>query len=112
MVRGPNALRRELITVIDMLALYGMQALPDLAQVKVLVVEHRDEKFGLVVGALDNIVTIDSADRIAVPAMLMRQAGKGLSNGLKEAVELPGRGTLMLLDLATVCEQVADDAVH
>jgi purine-binding chemotaxis protein CheW len=106
-VLGVLNLRRELITVIDVRSLYAMPAHPDLARAKVLVVEHHDEKYGLVVDALDNIVTIDAADRIGVPAILMQQAANGLLSSLKEAVELPGRGTLMLLDVATLCAHVA-----
>jgi Chemotaxis signal transduction protein len=100
-------LRRELLTVIDVSTMYGMPPYEDLAQAKMLIVEHRSEKYGLVVDAADNIVTIDAASRIPVPAMLTRQLGNGWGNGMTEAVELPGRGTLMLIDLATPCERAA-----
>jgi purine-binding chemotaxis protein CheW len=106
-VRGVLHLRRELLTVIDVRAMYGMPAYEDLEDAKILIVEHRGEKYGLVVDAVDNIVTIESASRIPVPAMLTRQLGNGWGNGMTEAVELPGRGTLMLIDLATLCERVA-----
>jgi len=106
-VPGVLSLRRELITVVDVRSFCEMPAHPDPGHAKVLVVEHRGEKFGLVVDALDNIVTIDAAARIKVPAMLMRQAANALSDCLKEAVELPGRGTLMLLDLAALCARLA-----
>ena len=55
-------------------------------------------------------MTIESASRIPVPAMLTRQAGNGRGNGMTEAVELPGRGTLMLVDLAALCERVAAES--
>lgn len=109
-VRGVLQLRRELLTVVDLRALYGMSPYADLGQAKILIVEHRGEKYGLVVDAVDNIVTIEAANRIPVPAMLTRQLGNGWGNGMTEAVELPGRGTLMLIDLATLCERVAVEA--
>jgi purine-binding chemotaxis protein CheW len=111
-VRGVLHLRRELLTVIDVRAMYGMPPYEDLTQAKILIVEHRGEKYGLVVDAVDNIVTIDAASRIPVPAMLTRQLGNGWGNGMTEAVELPGRGTLMLIDLATLCERVASAAAE
>jgi len=110
-VRGVLHLRRELLTVIDVRAMYGMPSYEDPTHAKILIVEHRGEKYGLVVDAVDNIVTIESGSRIPVPAMLTRQLGNGWGNGMTEAVELPGRGTLMLIDLATLCERVAVESV-
>jgi purine-binding chemotaxis protein CheW len=109
-VRGVLHLRRELLTVIDVRTMYGMPPYEDLAHAKILIVEHRGEKYGLVVDAVDNIVTIESASRIPVPPMLTRQLGNGWGNGMTEAVELPGRGTLMLIDLAMLCERVAAES--
>jgi purine-binding chemotaxis protein CheW len=109
-VRGVLHLRRELLTVVDVRALYDMPPYEDLSQAKILIVEHRGEKYGLVVDAVDNIVTIEAASRIPVPATLTRQLANGWGNGMTEAVELPGRGTLMLIDLAILCERVASEA--
>lgn len=106
-VLGVLTLRRELVTVIDVRSMCGMPVCDDLSHAKVLIVEHCEEKFGLVVDAVDNIVTIDSADRIPVPLILRQQAGGGLSYCMKEAVELPGRGTLMLIDVSVLCERAA-----
>jgi purine-binding chemotaxis protein CheW len=106
-VRGVLQLRREMVTVIDVRAMYGMTPYEDLAHAKILIVEHRGEKYGLVVDAVDNIVTIEAASRIPVPAMLTRQLANGWGNGMTEAAELPGKGTLMLIDLATLCERAA-----
>jgi purine-binding chemotaxis protein CheW len=96
--------------VIDVRAMYGMSPYEDLGRAKILIVEHRGEKYGLVVDAVDNIITIEAASRIPVPAMLTRQLANGWGNGMTEAVELPGKGTLMLIDLATLCERVALEA--
>lgn len=109
-VRGLLQLRREMVTVIDVRAMYGMTPYEDLAHAKILIVEHRGEKYGLMVDAVDNIVTIEAASRIPVPAMLTRQLANGWGNGMTEAVELPGCGTLMLIDLATLCERAALEA--
>lgn len=39
-----------------------------------------------------------------------RQLANGWGNGMTEVVELPGRGTLMPIDLATLCERAALEA--
>lgn len=109
-VRGVANLRRELVTVIDVRAMLGMPPYADLDAARLLIVEHRDGKVGLVVDAVDNIVTIDGGDRIPVPSMLTGQAVAGLRGSMKEAVEVPGIGTLLLIDLATLCEHATLEA--
>jgi purine-binding chemotaxis protein CheW len=42
-----------------------------------------------------------------VPTVLTRGGG-GARNDMREAVELPGQGTVMLLDPASLCERVAE----
>jgi len=111
-VLGVLNLRRELVTVIDLRKLYAMPPLAHPAQAKVLIVEHRGEKYGLVVDSRDNIVTIDAADRIKVPAMFMQQQNNRFAGCLTGGVELPGRGTLLLLDLVAVCAQAAGNAAE
>jgi len=106
-IRGVLQVRRELLTVIDVRAMYGMAPYEDLTHAKILVVDYGGDKYGLVVDAVDNIVTLDSARRIAVPALLTRQSGTDWGNGMTEAIELPGRGTLMLIDPAALCERAA-----
>lgn len=105
-VRGVLHLRRELITVVDVRAMLGMAPYDDLAQTKILIVEHGGEKFGLVVDTVDNIVTLDDGERVPVPGVLLQQAGAALRGCMTEAVELPGRGMLMLIDLGRLCEHV------
>ncbi|AKJ67515.2 hypothetical protein PATSB16_12330 [Pandoraea thiooxydans] len=105
-VRGVLHLRRELITVVDVRAMLGMAPYDDLAQTKILIVEHGGEKFGLVVDTVDNIVTLDDGERVPVPGVLLQQAGAALRGCMTEAIELPGRGMLMLIDLGRLCEHV------
>lgn len=102
-VRGMLNLRRELVTIVDLRALYGMPMQDDAQARKILVIEHGKDKFGLLVDAIENIVTLDEADKLPVPAMLLGRATHEMRNDMREAVELPTADgtarTAMLLDL-------------
>lgn len=102
-VRGILNLRRELVTIVDLRALYGMPPHDDAQGRKILVIEHGKDKFGLLVDAIENIVTLDDADKLPVPALLLGRATHEMRHDMREAVELPAAGaqarTAMLLDL-------------
>lgn len=111
-VRGILNLRRKLITIIDLRALYGMKGYADLPGAKVLVVENDEEQFGLIVDAIENIVTIDAGDKIGVPAILRHQIELPLRNDMREVVELPDQRTLLLLDASPLKQRLSSRAVH
>ncbi|MFJ2994876.1 chemotaxis protein CheW [Pandoraea sp. NPDC087047] len=105
-VRGMLNLRRELVTIVDLRALYGMPPQDDAQARKILVIEHGKDKFGLLVDAIENIVTLDEADKLPVPALLLGRATHEMRNDMREAVELPtadgAARTAMLLDLQSL----------
>ncbi|GAB3626780.1 Chemotaxis protein CheW [Pandoraea terrae] len=109
-VRGMLNLRKQLVTIVDLRAIYGMKPYADEAHARILIIERGQEKFGLVVDAVENIVTIDEADKLPVPAVLIGQAGNDLRLDMREAVEIPSQDgapkTLMLLDLAPLTERI------
>jgi purine-binding chemotaxis protein CheW len=111
-VRGILNLRRKLITIIDLRVLYGMASYADMSHAKVLVVENGAEKFGLIVDAVENIVTIDAGDKLTVPGVLLNQIDVALRNDMKEVVELPDRRTLMLLDAVPLKERLCSQLTH
>lgn len=111
-VRGILNLRHRLVTIIDLRALYGMAGYSDLGESKVLVVENGDEKFGLVVDAIENIVTIDAHDKLRVPSVLSNQIDQALRNDMKEVVELPDQRTLMLLNAAPLKARLSGEQLH
>lgn len=111
-VRGILNLRRKLVTIIDLRALYGMKSYENLQAAKVLVVEHDEEKFGLVVDAIENIVTIDAADKIGVPGVLRQQIDRSLRDDMREVVELPDQRTLLLLDATPLKERLGARVTH
>jgi len=109
-VRGMLNLRGVLVTVIDVRAMYGMPPYEDLAHAKMLIVEHEKEKYGLLVDSVEDIVTLNGAPHLAMPSALTRGEGMRGHNDMREAVELPGQGTLLLLDPASLCARVAEVA--
>jgi purine-binding chemotaxis protein CheW len=110
-VRGVLNLRGVLVTVIDVRAMYGMPAYEDLTRAKVLIVEHAREKYGLLVDSVEDIVTLNGVSQLAMPAAFTRGQGLRVHNDMREAVDLPGQGTLMLLDPASLCARVAEAAI-
>ncbi|MDR3446171.1 MULTISPECIES: chemotaxis protein CheW [unclassified Dyella] len=111
-VRGILNLRRKLVTIIDMRSLYGMKSYADVRAAKVLVVENDEEKFGLVVDAIENIVTIDVADKLGVPGVLRNQIDPALRNDMRDVVELPDQRTLLLLDASPLKERLSGRTMH
>jgi purine-binding chemotaxis protein CheW len=109
-VRGMLNLRGVLVTVIDVRAMYSMPPYEDLSRAKVLIVEHAREKYGLLVDSVEDIVTLNGVSQLAVPSVFGRSEGLNVRNDMREAVELPGQGTLMLLDPTSLCVRVAEAA--
>ncbi|MFD1554408.1 chemotaxis protein CheW [Paraburkholderia silviterrae] len=109
-VRGVLNLRGVIVTVIDVRSMYAMPPYEDLAHAKILIVEHRGEKYGLLVDSVEDIVTLNGSSQLTMPAMFTRAAGTQTRGDMREAVELPGQGTLMLLDPVPLCERVAEEA--
>lgn len=111
-VRGMLNLRRSLITIVDLRAVYDMASCPDASHAKVLVVEHEGEKFGLVVDAIETIVTIDVAEKIGVPSILGNQIAQPFRSDMREVVDLPGERALLLLDAVPLTRRLGGQAVH
>ncbi|PVX78784.1 chemotaxis protein CheW [Paraburkholderia unamae] len=109
-VRGVLNLRSVLVTVIDVRGMYGMPPYEDLSRAKVLIVEYEREKYGLLVDAVEDIVTLNGAAQLDMPSAFTRGENTRVHNDMHEAVELPGKGTLMLLDPACLCARVAQAA--
>ena len=110
LVHGVLNLRRALVTIVDVRPMFGMTPCEEWANTKVLIVEHRDEKYGVVVDAVDDIVTTDTANRIPLPAMLTSQAAAGIRESLKQGIEVPNLGTVMVIDLGLLFEHIAMEA--
>ncbi len=106
---GVLNLRQQLISLVDLRRLYGMEAAADGAG-KVLVIEREEGRYGLVVDAVADIVTVDDGKRIATPSLMKKSDAQGLSAESSEVLELPqsdgSTHSTCLLDLERVMKRI------
>lgn len=79
-IRGMLNLRGTIVTIVDMRVRFGMQARPFNEDMRVLVVENQDEKIGLLVDRILDVVYADSRDFEAPPSNVQGVAGAYFSN--------------------------------
>ena len=92
-VQGMLKLRRQMITVLNLRCLYQMAPLADLSSAKILVIERGEERFGLMVDAVENIVTVSDSDRMPTPRMMRSDAAGDMRSEMQEVIELAGADT-------------------
>lgn len=109
-VAGPLNLQRQMVTIVDLRCLYGMTPLADRALAKIIVIERGDERFGLMVDAVENIVTVTDTDRMATPSMMRCKPGSDMHSEMQEVIELTGtdnqRQTLSVFEIDVFLEQL------
>ncbi|NVM79436.1 purine-binding chemotaxis protein CheW [Duganella sp. SG902] len=92
-MRGMLNLRKQMVTVIDLRGLYQMPPLADTSQSKILVVERGDECYGLLVDAVENIMTINDNRRFAAPKMMRNPDAHGDPRAeMDEVIDIEGEG--------------------
>jgi len=106
---GVLNLRQQLISLVDLRRLYGMEAAE--GEGKVLVIERDEGRYGLVVDAVADIVTVDDGKRFAAPSLMKTTvAAQDLSAESNEVVELPQANgsthSTCLLDLERVMKRI------
>ncbi|WP_373925133.1 chemotaxis protein CheW [Duganella sp. sic0402] len=74
---GMLNLRQQMISVIDLRGLYRMPPLEDSSQSKILVVVRDGECYGLMVDAVENIMTVEDSKRYGAPKMMRNQNAQG-----------------------------------
>lgn len=80
-----------------------MPPFEDITRTKVLIVEYEGEKYGLLIDSVEDILTLTGTAQLTLPQALTRSEGARVHNDMREAEELPGSGTLMQLDPASLC---------
>jgi len=89
-VEGMMQLRQQMICVVDLRRLYGMPALEDLSERKILILEHEAESFGLVVDAVDSIMTVSDRQRRPAPKLTRNDGMAGdMRRDLGDVLEVP-----------------------
>ena len=105
-VHGILNLRHQVITVIDLRSLYGMDACPEGTARKIMIVEHGEERYGLIVDAVDSIVTVNDSARRSSPRMLRGAAG-GNACQPSEVLEVRDAASHDSQDILSVFERSA-----
>ncbi|MTV36170.1 chemotaxis protein CheW [Duganella radicis] len=92
-MRGMLNLRKQMVTVIDLRGLYRMPPLEDASQSRILVVERGEECYGLLVDAVENIMTINDNRRFAAPRMMRNPDAHGDPRAeMDEVIDIEGEG--------------------
>ena len=83
--------------MIDLRSLYGMAPAEATGQTKILVVERAGElgveKFGLMVDAVQNIMTIEDSRRFTAPRIMRNGGGdEGPSADMPDVIDIEGDG--------------------
>jgi purine-binding chemotaxis protein CheW len=112
-VEGILNLRRQMITILNLRSLYGMPALGDNTLSKVLIIERGDERFGLMVDSVENIVTVPDSDRMPTPRLVRSNDPGDMRNEMLDVIELTGadnvRRTLSVFEIDRFLERVATE---
>ncbi|TFW27093.1 chemotaxis protein CheW [Duganella callida] len=112
-MRGMLNLRQQMVSVIDLRSLYGMPPLEDTSQSKILVVDRGDECFGLMVDAVENIMTINDNRRFGAPKMMRNVNVKGDPRAEMDDVIDIGEGdehkTLSVFECDRLIERLAKE---
>lgn len=87
-VLGVLNLRGDLVTIVDARSLYlsDKEAAQSEAR-KVLVFKNGDQHFGLVVDAVESIITFSESDKLTLPRIIYDQGADSLSSDVSEAVQ-------------------------
>ncbi|WP_051971493.1 chemotaxis protein CheW [Massilia sp. 9096] len=95
-VQGMMQLRQQMICVVDLRRLYGMAPGPEseaeLAERRVLVLEHEGERYGVVVDRVDSILNLADSQRRPSPKLLRQNGPQDMRQDAGEVLEVPGEG--------------------
>lgn len=112
-IHGILNLRRQMVTIVDLRRLYGLPPAMDASHAKIMVFERGNERYGLMVDAVENIVTVNASDRIPTPKVLMGTVEKTLRNEMQEVINIftdgDAKQTLSVFDIDIFLERLMRD---
>ncbi|WP_444550980.1 chemotaxis protein CheW [Duganella hordei] len=111
-MRGMLNLRQQMISVIDLRSLYRMPALEHSGQAKILVIERGEELYGLMVDAVENIMTVNDSRRFTAPKMMRNTSAQGDPRSeMEEVIDIEGDGdnhqTLSVFECGRLLQRLA-----
>ena len=92
-MRGMLNLRQQMISVIDLRSLYQMPPAPQSGKAKILVIERGQDRYGLLVDAVENIMTVNDNRRFTAPKMMRNSSvNDGPRGEMEEVIDIEGEG--------------------
>jgi purine-binding chemotaxis protein CheW len=114
-MRGMLNLRQQMISVIDLRALYRMPDRESHTPGKILVIERGEDRYGLLVDAVENIMTINDSQRFAAPKLMRSQdTTEDLRSEMDEVIDIGGDGdsarqTLSVFECERLLQRLAKE---
>jgi purine-binding chemotaxis protein CheW len=87
-VEGVFSLRRRMVTILNLRCFYQMKQIDQVGSGKILIVERDNELFGLMVDAVENIVTVSNSDRIRAPRISDGKVSNDSHNEIHEVLQI------------------------
>jgi len=87
-MRGILNLRQQMISIIDLRQLYAMAPLADESAAKILIIERGEDRYGFLVDAVDNIMTISDSQRFAAPQIIRTGTHDDLRSEMDEMIDI------------------------
>ena len=113
-VEGILNLRGELITLINPRHLYGFAGSKTPGQ-KLLIFKKDDQKYGIVVDSVDEIVMTTKGMILEVPAIQKQDVSRAISNDVLGCLQVPSRGPecdpIMILNVGALISRCAENEV-
>lgn len=113
-VPGIFKLRGEVITLVDLRALYRLGATAMRSEQKILVVKGSAGKFGLLVDNVESICTADESEKVRLPSLLHAESTRAVEADLEAAEMKDASGqtrTFLVFDLQRILARVEAPAV-
>ena len=87
-MRGILNLRQQMISIVDLRQLYAMPPLADESNAKILIIERGEERYGFLVDAVNNIMTISDSQRFSAPQLIRTGSHDDLRSEMEEMIDI------------------------
>lgn len=108
--QGVLNLRGDLVTIVNTRSMYGISTASESTLQRVLIFESPGGKFGLVVDAVDAILSISSENKMAIPEILFKSVKVAMAADVQEAVEVTLEGdqkkTVFILNVGAIATRI------
>lgn len=111
-MRGVLNLRQLMVSVIDMRNLYGMPEREPGELSRILIIERGEERYGLLVDGVEDIITVPDSQRYAAPRLMRNQsAGAGMQSEAAEVIDMEkedgNRQSFSVFDCGNLIDKLA-----